>query len=353
MAETTVLNHVNVPPAQTWNYLKINELSLEVPAVPSTSPAWAPEPLLDGIEMGAGDEASTWVRNAASERAVAIVPAATEGRVVVEQDGSRRGIVQDVIVEDGASAQVVVVATGTHAHGTHLRVHVGRGAHAEVSLFVAIDNAATYIDTSGYTLQDGASLEIRHHVLTCGTTALGTCIGCDGTSSTASLVCRNLVGSDQLLDMNYLVRQRGRLSHSVIDVSGVLGEGGSKNLCDTIDLIHGCKGASGLENETVLLAGEHVVNKSLPTILCDEDDVAGNHGATIGSIAPEQLEYLAERGLTPSEVTELFQRSVIEDALTHAHALSCEPAVAAALAAAEGVLGPEVAAELQELHASA
>ena len=44
--------------------------------------------------------------------------------------------------------------------------------------------------------------------------------------------------------------------------------------------------------ETVLLANKGVDNKTVPVILCDEDDVAGNHGATIGHVRDEQLFYL-------------------------------------------------------------
>ena len=36
----------------------------------------------------------------------------------------------------------------------------------------------------------------------------------------------------------------------------------------------------------VLVLGDGVRSATLPTILCDEDDVAGNHGATIGSVEP-------------------------------------------------------------------
>lgn len=61
--------------------------------------------------------------------------------------------------------------------------------------------------------------------------------------------------------------------------------------------MHGCKGATGTERETVLLANKGVDNKTVPVILCDEDDVAGNHGATIGHVRDEQLFYLACRGL--------------------------------------------------------
>ena len=68
----------------------------------------------------------------------------------------------------------------------------------------------------------------------------------------------------------------------------------------------------------MLVLGDDVVNKTLPTILCDEDDVAGNHGATIGSVSPEQLAYLADRGLSRADAEQLFVSALYEDALMHA-----------------------------------
>ena len=51
-----------------------------------------------------------------------------------------------------------------------------------------------------------------------------------------------------------------------------------------------------------------------PTILCDEDDVAGNHGATIGHVRPEQLFYLESRGVSSEDAEALFIRAKLEDA---------------------------------------
>ena len=79
-------------------------------------------------------------------------------------------------------------------------------------------------------------------------------------------------------------------------------------------LVHGCKGSEGTERETVLIASEGVDNKTVPTILCDEDDVAGNHGATIGHVRPDQLFYLTCRGISPAAAEALFLRAKLEDA---------------------------------------
>lgn len=54
--------------------------------------------------------------------------------------------------------------------------------------------------------------------------------------------------------------------------------------------------------------------RPFPSILCDEDDVAGNHGATIGHVRDEQLFYLACRGLDQNAAEDLFVRAKLEDA---------------------------------------
>ena len=110
----------------------------------------------------------------------------------------------------------------------------------------------------------------------------------------------------------------------------------SKTLRGTIELVHGCKGSVGSEQETVLLADERVVNRTVPVILCDEDDVAGNHGATIGHIRPEQLLYLASRGISPDDAERLFITATYQGAAIDAPDERTRTAVAR-LAAARGI----------------
>ena len=99
-----------------------------------------------------------------------------------------------------------------------------------------------------------------------------------------------------------------------MQANGVLAGRASKTLRGTIDLVRGCKGAEGTENETVLLIDEGVHNKTVPVILCNEDDVAGNHGATIGHIRDEQLFYLASRGLSQEAAERMFASAIVEQA---------------------------------------
>lgn len=122
----------------------------------------------------------------------------------------------------------------------------------------------------------------------------------------------------QKLDFNYIMRQRGGKTRGKLIAGGVLTDTSEKVLRGTIDLIHGAKGAVGREQETVLLANQKVRNKTIPVILCDEDDVQGDHGATIGHVNPEQLEYMRSRGLTVAQIEALFATASFDYAAARA-----------------------------------
>ena len=97
-------------------------------------------------------------------------------------------------------------------------------------------------------------------------------------------------------------------------VNGTLLDGASKTYRGTIDFKNGCAGAKGNEMEEVLLLSPKAVNKSIPVILCDEEDVEGEHGATIGRLSKEMLFYMESRGISEAEAEKIMSRAKIQAA---------------------------------------
>ena len=116
----------------------------------------------------------------------------------------------------------------------------------------------------------------------------------------------------QLLDMNYVAQHIGKKTESNMNVGGVLQDASKKVFRGTIDFPLGCVGAKGDEMEDVLILGEDAINQTVPLILCAEDDVEGNHGASIGRPADEVLFYLASRGLSEEDACNLLARAKLE-----------------------------------------
>lgn len=113
------------------------------------------------------------------------------------------------------------------------------------------------------------------------------------------------------LDMNYTINQAARNTTCNIRSSGTLFDDARKLYRATIDFIAPCAGSIGRENEEVLILSNSAVSKSLPVLLCNEEDVEGIHGATIGKMDDEQLFYMTSRGLSIKEAQNLVAISKI------------------------------------------
>ena len=330
-APEITLERVNVAPAQTWNRLRTNDITLTVPARGRKGDVYFALPrLFEGVECGMGREVTDWVESQAADARYVEVPRGTHREEpIVVAVGAGAGDVADtgVMVREGAEATIVVAAgagekggeagtSGTSA--SLLRVIAEAGARVHLHEYVAVGAGQQHLESVGISAARDARVDVHQYLLGGGTVALGFACDLAGDRARVDLGCRYHAGGAEVLDINEVVRQRGRNTRSELAYNGVLEDAAKKSLRTTIDLVHGAKGAQGNEAETVLVLGDDVVNKTLPTILCDEDDVAGNHGATIGSVSPEQLAFLASRGLSREDAEALFVRALYEDALMHA-----------------------------------
>ncbi len=85
-----------------------------------------------------------------------------------------------------------------------------------------------------------------------------------------------------------------------------------KTFRGTLDFRQHATGARGDEQEDIILLGEDIVNKTIPLILCEEEDVDGRHAATIGSLSDEMLFYIQTRGIPKRKAEELMVRASLQ-----------------------------------------
>lgn len=270
----------------------------------------AGEPVVLAVAEGASASATVRVSAGVGEACAAsldvVAAAGSELDLVIALDGDPDACDGADAPGDGDGAKSLV--------GSELRLFAGRGARVSVTVYALGSADQTVLDDSGYVLDEGARVDVRHVVLGGAACATGLAADLRGDAARMEIDTRYLARGSETRDFNYVVRQRGRKTVSVMDASGVLAGTSRKRLAGTIDLVHGCKGSEGTERETVLITSQGVDNKTVPTILCDEDDVAGNHGATIGHVRPDQMLYLACRGISPEAAEDLFLRAKLEDA---------------------------------------
>ena len=347
------LERVNTPPAQTWNYLRANDITLTVPQLSRKGDVYFALPrLFEGIECGVGPQATAWVvSQAADARYVEVRAGERKAEPIVVDVDANDGDVRDVgvMVRAGAEACVVVNVHGTDGEpatsGALVRIIAERGAKVRVLEFVAAGSTQQHVESVGIQAAQDARVSVRQYFLCAGTLVAGIATSLDGDGARIDHACRYLVREREVADINHVVRQRGRNTRADVRETGVLDGHAKKALRATIDLVHGSKGSEGTELESVLMLSDDVTNKTVPTILCDEDDVSGNHGASIGPVGPEQFQYLRDRGLTQQEAEALYVRALFDEALIAAPTPEVRANV---LARARMVLGDDVANDLVE-----
>lgn len=350
-AGTVTLERVNTPPAQTWNYLRANDITLTVPKLSRKGDVYFALPrLFRAVECGMGEKVTRWVASQAADATYVEVRRGErrDEPIVIDLDA---GEVSDtgVMVREGAEATVVVVARGQdeppQTSAGLVRIIAERNARVRLLEFVCVGEGQQHLESVGIDADDGAAVDVRQYLLGGQTSALGLCANLRGDDSRIDLRTRYYARGSQRLDINHVVRCRGERARAEVRESGVLEDAADKSLRATIDLVHGGRGAKGNEAETVLVLGDEVHNRTMPVILCDEDDVQGNHGATIGSVGPDQMQYLRDRGLSAQEGEQLYVRALFDAAVIDAPDAATRAAV---LARASEVLGADVAGDLSE-----
>lgn len=121
-----------------------------------------------------------------------------------------------------------------------------------------------------------------------------------------------LVRGDHNLDINYVADHRGKKTQALMQFKGVLMDTASKTFRGTVDFKKGSSGSVGDEQEDTLLLSEDVVNKTMPVILCQEEDVEGRHGATIGELGEDILFYMQTRGIDEEEAKRIMIKARLD-----------------------------------------
>ena len=323
---------LNSLPSRTWNRLGMNEtfIALEGEFANHTPEAvwdekqvrWDPAADWNAEEIGLGTGADT--RTLTAPASVGLVETAPD--TVMEQpitltwsyaDGEEAvsRLVLHAAKNSTLSAVLLLRSPEMNSAGkAAVLTEIYAEENTTVNLYVAqlLGSEAVCIhDISGVCAED-ATVNLTKLELGAGKMYAGTQIDLKGDRSNFNTEIAYHVLGGQLLDMNYVALHHGKKTNSLMEVNGTLEEGASKVFRGSIDFQRGCAGSKGTENENVLLLGDKMVNQTIPLILCKEEDVEGNHGASIGRLDDKVLFYLSTRGISEETAQQMIAQSRIE-----------------------------------------
>ncbi len=324
---------VNRLPAITWNWLKMNQTKLSQPR-PIGEASYAAE-LPDGFvcEDVPQSELSFWGGIATGMgKDMDSLGSSINGKLISASQGADVGESQTAVVrisegenkfgrlclraKKHSNLNVAVVCEGSSANGgtlaIQIKVYAEEGAKVRLYCAQLLDSHTECLYDIGGVCEDKASVELIKLELGGSNVYAGVLMDLKGADSAFDAGIGYIGSGKRRLDMNYVVRHRGERTVSNMDVSGVLKDEAFKLFRGSIDFLSGCAGSKGEEREEVLLLSDSVVNQTIPLILCAEENVEGNHGATIGELDEKTLFYLASRGISQKEAEKMVARARIE-----------------------------------------
>ena len=312
---------INRIPAKTWNHLHMNQsrvlevsinrtgnLETKVSDVALLDSGKLTEGMIDEITGGCGQEIADIARKSAVVPSFLITDKKNDGCVRLNfRYGEESADMNIIGIETKEDASIDVYMDfhgqkdGRGFAAVQTRMYAARNSVIRLIQVQRVGDETTFINDIGGYCEDGARIELIQLFLSGKNRYEGCEIKLAGKESTMSSDIGYVVCRDERLDMNYCVRHIGKKTECAINAGGALRDTAFKLFRGTIDFAKGAAGSIGNEKEEVLLIDEKTVNQTIPIILCAEEDVVGNHGATIGKPDEELLFYLESRGIPADE----------------------------------------------------
>lgn len=207
-----------------------------------------------------------------------------------------------VFARENSQATVVIYYSADNFpagfHGGMTKVYAQKGAIIHVVKVQLINDAALHIDAVDAASEEEASVEFTLAELGAAQSVTSAKIRLLGKESSGRINSLYFGDKQQKIDINYEIKHAAPGAQGLIDSRGALMGESQKTFRGTLDFLKGAKGAKGKESEYTVLLSSKVHNRSIPLMLCGEDDVEGQHAASSGKIDTEQLFYLMSRGLS-------------------------------------------------------
>ena len=262
------------------------------------------------------------VRNAIKKAGIPLKVITTKKGVKVEKPvkitykaGEENSLNSHIIyVSEGSELTLIEVFESENKEnllGLQTRVYVCENASIKLVRVNLLSDSTDHFDDLGFHLENDAKAELVQLELGGKRSYVGVRTELVGRKSEYRSATGYLCKGDSLLDMNFVTNEWGKKVSSNMDASGVLLDNSTKVYRGTIDFKEGAKGASGFEKEDTLLFSPNIINKSVPLILCHEEDVEGDHGATIGRIDEKLLFYIKSRGIDEKAAKQLMTEAYI------------------------------------------
>lgn len=225
-----------------------------------------------------------------------------------------------IMVQPGAHLNVLIDYYGNSEieHKQHYgttRVVAKQGSTVQVIKVQRLGSNDHAFDQNFSIVEEGATLKLIDIQLGSKTKALAYESHLKGRHSRVDLQALYFGEDEAALDLSYTMKHFGARSESTILTKGALDGKSKKVFRGNLMFEKGAIEAIGREKEVVMLLSEQVKSDSIPALLCSEDDVIGEHAASIGQLDEDKIFYLMSRGLSFNAAKKMVIKASFEEVL--------------------------------------
>lgn len=218
---------------------------------------------------------------------------------------------QNIIVASPNSESTIVFdysskGDGIHFHNGMTKVYAQENSVVNIVKIQRMNDKSHNFDSNVAYVQRGAKVNWISIEIGCDISGSNFTSILEDEASEGNLASVYLGDGTRKMDLEYTMIHKGRRSISNIESRGVLMDSATKVFRGNLDFKKGAKHSKGVEEEFVVLLDPRVKSHSIPALLCEEDDVSGEHAASAGQINESQLFYLMSRGLSLKEAKKLI-----------------------------------------------
>lgn len=331
------LKNINKIPVRTWRWLGVNDLSIDrelpeikpynriilkstheedlkiIPISKDTNTLRILDTLnYEGISLEATEQVKNHYNTGVFVQTSPNKKALNPIFVDYSMDKENPVVIDDnIIVAEGNSEVTVVMKydsdnEGNYFHNGFTRIYGKAGSTINLIKIQTMSDTGIHLDANVAKLEDGAKLNCVSVELGASNSVTNYRSDLNGYKSSKNLYSVYLGDKERKIDINYLINHYGKETKSSIETRGALLDKSNKIFKGTLDFKKGSSGSKGQEEEYAVLLSPKVRNRSVPILLCTEDDVEGQHAASAGKIDENKLFYLMSRGLSEKEAKKLI-----------------------------------------------
>jgi Fe-S cluster assembly protein SufD len=191
-------------------------------------------------------------------------------------------------------------------HNGLTRVYCGENAVVNLIKIQRMSDQSVHFDSNLVVVGNYGKFNLIHVELGSQMSGLNYTAHMNGVGAELNQSTIYFLDKDRKMDLGFSMHHNHPHTLSQLEVIGGVKDTARKVFRGDLHFKNGSKSSKGSESESVVVLSDDVKLDSIPALFCYEDDVVGQHAASVGKIDESKLFYLMSRGFTEKEARRIM-----------------------------------------------